>query len=344
MREIIIKENEAGQRFDKYLKKYLPKARTGFFYKMLRKKNIVLNGKKASGSEKLQEGDSVKMFFSEETFSRLSGQEEAEVICGCLEEGMIVYEDADILIINKPPGMLSQKAREGDVSAVEQIIGYLIKEGKLSHEELKTFRPGACNRLDRNTSGLLTAGKSLAGLQMLSALFKERALSKYYLCLVKGKVTEQRHIRGYLRKDGRTNRVEVMEEQGASEKKNAEREYSPIETEYIPVAYAEHMTLLKVRLLTGRSHQIRAHLASIGHPLLGDYKYGDAVWNSSFKRNYGVTAQMLHAYELHFPQMEGRFLRLSEMDVRAEVPPVFYRIIEETAWEHGAREALEVLH
>ena len=100
MREIIIKENEAGQRFDKYLKKYLPKARTGFFYKMLRKKNIVLNGKKASGSEKLQEGDSVKMFFSEETFSRLSGQEEAEEICGCLEEGMIVYEDADILIIN----------------------------------------------------------------------------------------------------------------------------------------------------------------------------------------------------------------------------------------------------
>lgn len=350
MREVIIKKNEAGQRLDKYLKKYLPRAQTGFLYKMLRKKNILLNGKKAAGNEKLQMGDSVKMFFSEKTFAGLCGQEKKGEDCACLDKAAIVYEDADILILNKPPGLLSQKAKEGDVSAVEKIIGYLLKEGKLSREEMRAFRPGVCNRLDRNTSGLLTAGKSLAGLQLLSALFKERTLSKYYLCLVKGRLTEPKYIRGYLKKDGRANRVEIIsekEEEGRNpgEQDGAREEGSSlIETEYSPVAYAADRTLLKVRLLTGRSHQIRAHLASIGHPVLGDRKYGDAGWNSGFKKNYGVGSQMLHAYELHFPQMEGEFSRLSEMEARAEVPSTFYRIIEETAWEHGAQEALEVLH
>lgn len=316
---------------------------------MLRKKNILLNGKKAAGNEKLQMGDSVKMFFSEKAFSGFCGPEKKEEDYACLDKAAIVYEDADILILNKPSGLLSQKAKEGDVSAVEKIIGYLLKEGELSREEMRTFRPGVCNRLDRNTSGLLTAGKSLAGLQLLSALFKERTLSKYYLCLVKGRLTEPKHIRGYLKKDGRTNRVEIIsekeEERNLAEQDGSREEgRSLIETEYSPVAYAADRTLLKVRLLTGRSHQIRAHLASIGHPVLGDRKYGDAVWNSSFKENYGVGSQMLHAYELHFPRIGGEFSRLSEMEARAEVPSIFYRIIEETAWEHGAQEALEVLH
>lgn len=316
---------------------------------MLRKKNILLNGKKAAGNEKLQMGDSVKMFFSEKAFLGFCGPEKKGEDYACLDKAAIVYEDADILILNKPSGLLSQKAKEGDVSAVEKIIGYLLKEGELSREEMRTFRPGVCNRLDRNTSGLLTAGKSLAGLQLLSALFKERTLSKYYLCLVKGRLTEPKHIRGYLKKDGRTNRVEIIsekeEERNLAEQDGSREEgCSLIETEYSPVAYAADRTLLKVRLLTGRSHQIRAHLASIGHPVLGDRKYGDAVWNSSFKENYGVESQMLHAYELHFPRIGGEFSRLSEMEARAEVPSIFYRIIEETAWEHGAQEALEVLH
>ena len=185
MKEFIIEENEAGQRFDKYLAKLLREAPKSFFYKMLRKKNITLNGKKATGNEKLLKGDTIKLFLSDETFDKFAGSSQAaRAYC----ELDIVYEDPDIIIINKPAGMLSQPAYDGEPSLVEYLTGYLLKKGDLTEEQLKTFRPSVCNRLDRNTSGMVCAGKSLAGLQFLSRIFHDRTLHKYYICLTKGKI------------------------------------------------------------------------------------------------------------------------------------------------------------
>ena len=156
MQEIKITEQEAGQRFDKLLGKYLNKAPKSFLYKMLRKKNITLNGKKASGNEKLAKGDCVKLFLSDETIQKFS-----EAFSGYTNVSLdILYEDADIILINKPVGMLSQKAARSDESLVEHLISYLIQSHALTEEDLRTFRPSICNRLDRNTSGIVAAGKS----------------------------------------------------------------------------------------------------------------------------------------------------------------------------------------
>ena len=339
MKEIIIKSNEAGQRFDKYLKKYLSEAPGSFIYKMLRKKNIVLNGKKADGSEKLSVGDSVKFFLAEDTLEKFSSPVKIVVNEVKLPKVTldIVYEDDNVLFINKPSGMLSQKAEAKDVSVIEYVTDYLLKTEQITEEELKTFHPAVCNRLDRNTSGLITAGKSLAGLQVMSELFKDRTLKKYYLCIVRGKIEKPKYIKGFLKKDEKTNKVQIL-------KIASGKDVMPIETEYLPIAWNEEMTLLKVHLITGRTHQIRAHLSSVGHPLLGDYKYGNKKWNDIYKKKYKIEDQMLHAYELKLPEMKQPLDNLSKKTFQAKLPEIFWKLVKETAWEHGIQEALEVLH
>lgn len=317
MKQLVIKEMESGQRLDKFLGKYLKEAPKSFIYKMLRKKNITLNGKKADGSEKLQKEDVVKLFLSEETL---------EKFCGTVKQGEktaldIVYEDDQVLFINKPVGMLSQKAEKEDVSLVEYLTGYLLDTGSLTEEDLRTFRPGVCNRLDRNTSGLVAAGKTVQGLQALSQCFQERSMHKFYLTLVKGEVRKAAYIRGYLWKDEKRNRVVLCREkrQGSL----------PIETKYEPLAVSETGdTLLKVQLLTGRSHQIRSHLAGEGHPVIGDFKYGDAKVNEVYRRKYGVQHQLLHAWKLEFSQMEGALEKLSGRDITAPVPKLFQDVLK----------------
>ena len=188
MKEFQITDNEAGQRFDKYLAKLLGNAPKSFFYKMLRKKNITLNGKKASGNEKLQTGDQIKLFLSDDTFAKFSQQQQTARAVTDLD---ILYEDSDILLINKPVGMLSQPDDTKEPSLVEYLIGYLLNNGSITEEGLRTFHPSVCNRLDKNTSGIVAAGKSLAGLQELSSLFHDRTIHKDYLCIVKGILTEK---------------------------------------------------------------------------------------------------------------------------------------------------------
>ncbi len=316
MQEIIVSANEAGQRFDKLLVKYLNEAPKSFIYKMLRKKNIVLNGKKATGNEKLAVGDSVKIFLADETVAKFSKQE----IVRTKAKLDIIYEDSNVLMINKPVGMLSQKANMKDTSVVEHVISYLLDSGQITEEELRSFKPSICNRLDRNTSGLIIAGKSLIGLQVMGALFKDRSLRKYYRCLVLGNIKEKKYIKGYLTKDENTNKVSILQ---------SETEDSlPIETEYRPLWSNERCTLLEVHLITGRTHQIRAHLASEGHAIIGDYKYGNRKINDAYKNKYKLESQLLHAYRVEMPKIEGELEVLSEKYFIAPLPALFQTILD----------------
>ncbi len=324
MREFTISGREAGQRMDKYLFKVLDRAPGGFIYKMLRKKNIVLNGKKASGKEILKEQDSVKFFLSDETFAKFAsvipedrcskGEFKASGNSMVPSALKIVYEDEDILVINKPAGLLSQKAAAGDDSANDRIIAYLLSSGQLSEAELRTFHPSICNRLDRNTSGLLIAGKTMRGLQEMAKQLKDRSAKKFYHTLVWGKVTKPQKLCGYLVKDHRTNQVKVcLKNPGEdTDAEPGDSERMRIETEYVPLAYYGGATLLEVHLITGRSHQIRAHLAAAGYPLLGDAKYGNADLNRRLFHATGIRSQLLHACRIELS--DGRVIEAEDPD------------------------------
>ncbi|WP_418430804.1 RluA family pseudouridine synthase [Blautia sp.] len=318
MRELTVKAGESGQRLDKYLAKYLKEAPKSFLYKMLRKKNITLNGRKADGSEKLQAEDCVRLFLAEETLEKFMGTQTEAHTCSL----DVIYEDDHVLFINKPVGMLSQKADKKDISLVEYLTGYLLEKGALTREDLLTFHPSVCNRLDRNTSGIVAAGKTMAGLQTLSGAFKDRSLHKYYLALAAGRVEHPSYIKGYLWKNERTNKVTVAREP----KKDA----LPIETRMRPLSYSGtgDCTLLEVELLTGRTHQIRSHLASIGHPIIGDAKYGSREVNEAYRKKYRVTSQLLHAWRIEMPSFEGELSYLSGLKLTAELPALFKKVIK----------------
>lgn len=329
MKQLIITRQEAGQRLDKLLGKYLNKAPKSFLYKMLRKKNITLNGRKAAGNEQLQEGDEVKLFFSEETFAKFS-QVKIQKTDAKLD---VIYEDAHVLLMNKPCGILSQKSKDTDISMVEHLISHLLAEGAVTEESLRTFRPSVVNRLDRNTSGILAAGKDLAGAQMLSGLFRDRSLHKYYYCLVKGVLKEKKRISGYLTKDGHLNRVSIHSEASLDDAMSIETEYEPLQTN-------GEVTLLKVLLVTGRSHQIRAHLSSIGHPIVGDFKYGDPALNAAYEERYRLKSQLLHSGLLVFPELPEPFSYLGGRTFWAPYPKKFSRILKGEgfdAWPLGTR-------
>ena len=328
MKEIRISKVEAGQSLRKALLKYFAKAPTSFVYKMLRKKNITLNGKKAQGNEVLQEGDLIKLFISQETIYKFTGNESLidKSKSECIEIDSfssrtrveIVFENQDILLLNKPVGVLSQKAKESDFSMVEYIISYLLKTDAISKELLQTFKPSICNRLDRNTSGLITAGKTMAGLQELNKMFREGTVEKYYLCIVNGEVNESVAVKGYLQKDDEINKVTILVD--------GKGDY--IETQYTPLRISNGLTLLKVKLITGKAHQIRAHLASCGYPLLGDYKYGDKAINDKFKKKYELESQLLHSFSLVFPETAGPLALLSGKGFEAKPPKLFIEIME----------------
>lgn len=327
MREIVIEKNEAGQRLDKFLAKYMNEASKSFFYKMMRKKNITLNGKKCEGNEKLAEGDVVKLFLAEDTIEKFSSVQVQEVKKVDLD---ILYEDDEIILVNKPAGMLSQKAKETDESLVEYLIDYLLGSGKLTERGLRAFRPSVCNRLDRNTSGIVAAGKSLAGLQMLSGVFKDRSIHKYYQCLVSGEIRDVKTVDGWLLKDEKKNQVRILTDVEAKrfEGKGGDEEPKRIRTKYEPIATDGRFTLLKVTLLTGRSHQIRAHLASLGHPIVGDFKYGGVSKVNPSGRT--VKYQLLHSYRLEFPKLAEPFVYLSGRVFEAPLPGYFGSVLKET--------------
>ena len=319
MRQLTVHKNDENQRLDKYLKKYLKEAPGSFIYKMLRKKNIVLNGKKADGTEKLTAGDEIKLFFAEETLEKFTGEAakiklEKFPVKKDLE---ILFEDEDLLMLNKPAGELSQKAEAKDVSMNEYALGYLQETGAITEESLKVFKPSVCNRLDRNTSGILIVAKTYQAAREFGDALQKRTVRKFYRCIVKGEVKKAETIDGYLWKDEKTNKVQVFKEkrEGASE----------IHTAYRPIKCENGLTLLEVHLITGRTHQIRAHLSSIGHSILGDPKYGDKKLSEKWKVKY----QLLHACRLELDGFTGEFAKYNGKIITAKVPKTFEKIITE---------------
>ena len=337
MKLITVSYNESGQRLDKLLAKYLKEAPKSFLYKMMRKKNITLNNKKAQGNELLKQGDEIKLFLADDTIAKFSGQ--STDIPADIKKAMdsdrsleIIYEDQDILLVNKASGVLSQKAVPEDISLNEYILAYLLKSGSLTPQIMQSFRPSICNRLDRNTSGLLAAGKTLPGSQYLSTLFHDRTVKKYYLAVVHGVVEHPQKIDGYLLKDHDKNKVKIMDKPIA--------DASRIQTEYRPLAVGKDITLLEVHLITGRTHQIRAHLASIGHPLIGDPKYGNSRVNTLYRQKYHVRSQLLHAWRMEFPAQEDSEIQASGRTFYAPVPDMINNLLkgEGIQWEHGTQE------
>ncbi len=343
MREWTVQSGEKDQRFNKYLQRRLPDAPSSFLYKMLRKKNITLNGKKASGSELLLEGDLVTLFLSDETIAKFGGESPAQEgsdpspgsdpdaeahseeyikayrqLRGRVPDWAILYEDANLLAVVKPVGILSQKASESDKTMNEWLLGYLLEKGDIEAASLKRFKPSVCNRLDRNTGGILLCSKSLTGARQITQMLRERTLRKFYRAVVLGKVSKSGKIEGYLQKDAVTNTVNFA--------KDGNKGGDWTKTTYKPLLCGGKYTLLEMELITGKTHQLRSHLAAMGHPILGDPKYGDREVNEKIRREYGLRGQMLWCCRIEFPRMEGDLKDLSEKVICCD-PPRLYRDI-----------------
>ncbi len=324
MKEIKIGDNEAGQRLDKFLLKYLNKAGKGFIFKMLRKKNITLNGHKADGSERLEKEDILRLFLSDDTIASFQESVNLNEFKGIRPS--VVFENKDILALNKPAGLLSQGDKSGKESCREFLIDYMLKKGEINEADLTMFRPSPCNRLDRNTSGLILCGKSLKGEQYLSSIIRDRSIEKYYLTLVLGDVQSSEENIAYGMKDNRENHLHVslVPKQG----------YDRIVTGWQCLEVRNGISLLKVHLITGKPHQIRAHLASLGHPVLGDIKYGSEA-SKKISSRLGIKRQMLHAYALHFPSRQDSDLssRMAGKELIAPLPQDMKKIIEKIGYK-----------
>ncbi len=289
MRTITIMKNDAGQRLDKYLSKRFKTMPQSLMYKYLRTKYIKLNGKKVQPDVFLKEGDVLTLYIRDEFFEQPKSYE----FLKAGRELDIVYEDDNILLLDKKPGVICHQDSRYDADTLNlRVLRYLYEKGDYDPDREGSFTPALCNRIDRNTGGIVIAAKNAEALRVVNEKIRTREIEKSYLCIVKGRL-HQRHaiLRAWLTKDEQTNTVSVTDNprDGAKE----------IVTEYTvlnekPASPA--LSLCEVLLHTGRTHQIRAHMAHIGHPLLGDEKYGDRKLN----RAYAMNRQALYAYKLKF--------------------------------------------
>ena len=320
MKEYVIGTNDKGIKLVKYLLKILCSASPSFIYKMLRKKNITLNDKKAAGDEILKDGDIIKIYLSDETFEKFSYTADNDSI-EYLDElykkmPPIVYEDENILILNKPSGMLSQKSTDKDISLNEICISYMLNKKEISFEQIKLFKPSVVNRLDRNTMGLIVFAKTYNAANQLSKAFKDRTIHKYYKCVVSGKLDEDMTLSGTLIKDNEKNIVKITEDEAGN-----------IKTQIHPLKSNEKYSLLEILLITGKTHQIRAHLASIGHPIIGDNKYGDPAVNNKLYKEFKIKNQLLISYKLVMPKLSDTLASVSEKEFVIDAPEIFERLV-----------------
>ncbi|MGI5988932.1 MAG: RluA family pseudouridine synthase [Lachnospiraceae bacterium] len=346
MKEFRITGQTEGQRLNKVLQKLLPGAGTSFLYKMLRKKNITVNDRKADGAQVLKSGDVIRIWFSDETYLKFAApagnpspswagdknHEHADASDKSFRKPDILYEDDDLLFVNKPAGVLIQPDARTSACLISDVREYLRKSSQAGEDGI--FRVGPANRLDRNTSGIAAFGKTIRGQQYLAEQFRERDMKKYYLALVKGrfarKSENEQILSGWYVKNHRTNKALVYRDQ-------APDGAAPVAIGVLPVTGNERETLLRVHLLTGKSHQIRVQLSEARHPIAGDPKYGDTNWNRELEKTYRLRRQFLHAWRLELKNLSG-----SDIIVTAPLPDDLTRLLKgEKLWEPGIPEDSE---
>ena len=335
MKEIRINANDAGRRLDRFLRKYLPGASLSEIYKIIRKDTKV-DAKRRSESYILNEGEILTLYLSDETFEKLSrgsarpGAESSERAAKAKRTFRIVYEDDNVLMVSKPYGLLTHgDSHEKKDHLANQVKDYLISGGAYDPRNEKVFTPAPVNRLDRNTTGLIIFGKTAAAMRELGRMIREDDIRKFYLTIACGAIESEMHLGGSLVKDETANKVKITD--GGSGK-DIETIVRPLRV--LTFGNGLKATLCEVELVTGRSHQIRAHLASIGHPLIGDSKYADssaALVNNYVRGSFGLSTQLLHAWRIRFAGTAAEYETLgylSGLTFEAEPPARFNRILE----------------
>ncbi len=309
MKTVLINGNDSGQRLDKFLGKYCINMPQSLMYKAIRKKRIKVNGKKSEISYRLAEGDVVDMYINDEFFE----EQEYNSTYRTLEPKLnIVYEDDNILLMDKPVGLI---VHDDDTEKVNTLLNhmkaYLYRKGEYNPDDENTFAPSLSNRIDRNTGGIVIAAKNAQTLKVLNDKIKSREIRKFYLCLVQGHLDKKAGtLKGYLVKNIDQNRVYIHN--------TPQKGGKSIATRYRVIRQSRLTSLVEVELLTGRTHQIRAHFASIGHPLAGDGKYG----TNEFNKKVGMRTQALYSYKLkfefsdenHLSYLNGKSFEVKEVD------------------------------
>ena len=313
MRELKVSASDEGIRLNKLAARYLNAAPQSFIYKMLRKKNIVLNDKKASGDERLKAGDSVKLYLSEETIEGFIKKAPEPTVKKAAGKLHILFENEDILAVSKPAGMLTQKAKKDDHSLNDELLEYYAKSGRKAEPG---FKPSVANRLDRNTTGIVLCGISPAGSRRLAAALKEHTLKKYYFTICHGKISKKITVDAYIKRDGLVSKVRKTD--GADDGEH-------VVTHFYPIDNKGGYSLIKAELETGKTHQIRASLKSIGLPIVGDAKYGSPAEDIAIARACGIKGHLLHAGLLIVPK--GVFDD-EEHVIIDELPRQFRRLAE----------------
>ena len=311
MKELTVKNNDAGQRLDRFIGKAVPLLPESLLQKYIRLKHIKLNGKGAKRDTRLAAGDLLQLYINDEFFEK--PREENSYLKVGTPRLTIVYEDENILLLDKKPGVLCHSAGTWDYNTlIANVQAYMAQKGEWKPKEENSFAPALCNRIDRNTGGIVIAAKNAEALRILNEKIRDREIEKFYLCAVSGRPRPASgRLENYLFKDAKKNQVFIKDKPGPGCKTAV--------TEYRVLGCKGQLSLVECRLLTGRTHQIRAQMAHAGWPLLGDGKYG----RERFNKDFGENGQALYSYRLRFEfptdagvleYLRGKELRVERVD------------------------------
>ncbi|URZ15593.1 RluA family pseudouridine synthase [Clostridium felsineum] len=310
--KIVIGPNEAGQRADKFIRKWLKDVPLSAIYKAFRKGDVIINEKKCKKENySLVEGDTLEIKY-------IKSDAKKKKFIRIENNFKVTYEDDNILLVEKWPGVLVHSDKEKtSPTLTDYVLSYLYDKGDYAPEKEVTFTPSPCNRLDRNTSGIVIYGKNFEALKCLNEMVRERKVKKYYYALVKGRIKDGIY-EAYIKKDITSNKSEILDKSTEGAKK--------ISMEVKCVETCGTFSFVEIELLTGRSHQLRAHLSHLGNPILGDPKYGIKDINSYFDNKFGLNYQFLYAYKLIFKDCPEKLSYMENKTIAQSLPPIFKKV------------------